>query len=354
MLSALINPNWYYSVRVGVSKENNILERNGYVHFSEIWSLVNKKDFAELEATAGRMRDNRLRFASGGWQLDDFYNSLMIAADINKWTEEQYTAFLQEWIAKYPDSVTPRVALTEALVEYGWRARGGGWAYEVTEEGREKFKNNLEKALPVAIEAEQLDGNDPVLYNVFLRIGLGLCSSAERMDEWMRKGLAIEPEYSTLYIGRAVALMPRWYGEEGKLEAFARKVTEQTEQKWGQTLYAAIAAGLLPMHSSQGFETFSKHKFSYERLKKGHIEILERYPEASYYLNTYCIFASIYQDRKKARELFDKIGANWDIEAWRKEEHFKKFRDWAYEGQDAQKRRAGAADVLICIQLYHI
>ena len=64
---------------------------------------------------------------------------------------------------------------------------------------------------------------------------------------------------------------------------------------------------------------------------------MDRYPEASYYLNTYCIFASIYKDRDKARELFDKIGGSWDISAWVEEEHFKKFRDWAYEGQDVQK-----------------
>jgi len=327
----------WYSVRVAVRDKNNICELNGYVHFGEIRSLLEKKDFAELEKIAGRMRDNRLRFANGNWQLDEFYGSF--AQDTYRYEEspEQYLGMFQEWIAQYPKSVTPRIALAGVYVGFGWRARGGGWAYEVTEEGWEKLKSNLEKALPVAMGAEQLGGNDPVLYKVYLQAGLGLGSSAEQMDTWLEKGLAIEPEYLGLYTIRAIALMPRWGGEDRELEAFARKVTEQTEQKWRQSLYAVIAAGLLPMHSSQGYETFLKHKFDYEKLKQGHEDLLERYPEASFYVNTYCIFASIYQDKQKARELFDKIGENWDISAWCEEEHFKKFRDWAYEGKDVQK-----------------
>lgn len=321
----------WYSYRAKIRNKNNIGERNGYLHFSEIRSLLKKKDFAQLEGIAGLMRDNKLRFDNGNWQLDDFYNSLVITANINKWTEEQYKAVLQEWIAQYPDSVTPQVALTEALVSYGWRERGSGWASEVSEEGWAKFRANLKEALQVAMDAEQLKGKDPVLYRYFLQIGLGLHSSSEQMDEWMRKGLVIEPEYFTLYIQRARAFMPRWYGKEGELEAFARKVTEQTEQKWGQSLYAEIAAGLLSMHSSQGFETFLKYGFVYERLKQGFERMLERYPAASYNVNTYCIFASIYKDKEKAKELFDKIGENWDVDAWVKEEYFKRFRDWAYE-----------------------
>ncbi len=129
----------WYSVRAGVREKNNTCELNGYLHFSEILPLVKKKDFDGLEKIAGRMRDNRLRFANGNWQLDDFYNTLMLAADVYKWPEEKYMSILQEWIEQYPGSITPRVALAEALTEYGWRARGSGWASEVTEEGRAKF-----------------------------------------------------------------------------------------------------------------------------------------------------------------------------------------------------------------------
>jgi len=324
----------YYSVRTRVRYERNICELNGYLHFREILPLVKKKDFDGLEKIAGRMRDNRLRFANGNWQLDDFYNTLMLAADVYKWPEEKYTAILQEWIEQYPGSVTPRVALADAYRGYAWRARGSGWASEVTEEGWAAFKDNLGKALAVAAEAEKMDCNDPKLYDVLLCVGLGLGKPAEQMDQWLEKGLSIEPDYYGLYVNRATALMPRWHGQAGELEAFASRAAERTKEKCGRMVYARIAAGLVPRHESQGFETFLKHKFSYERLKQGHIEILERYPDASYYLNTYCLFACIYKDKETARELFEKIGENWDGSVWCEEEHFKKYQGWAFERGD--------------------
>ena len=126
-------------------------------------------------------------------------------------------------------------------------------------------------------------------------------------------------------------MLPRWGGGFGKLEEFARRSAKLHGGQDGELLYTRIVAAIVPMFHNVGPEGFRGLNFSYPRAKQGHIDFLEKYPDAWYYLNTYCLLASIYKDKKTAKELFERIGDNWDGEVWHKEEHFKKYQSWAYE-----------------------
>lgn len=221
--------------------------------------------------------------------------------------------------------------MARAYTDFAWAARGSGWIRDVPEDSWKVFRQKLQKAWDVLNEAEKLKEKDPELYRIFLIAGMGLDKSDKEMNSLLEKGIAIDKGYYPLYLQRANNLLPRWGGRKGELEAFAKRSAELNKGQGGEALYAKIVAEVVPMFYSVGADKFLKLKFSYQRTKQGHIEILEKYPEASYYLNTYCLLASVYKDKETARKLFDKIGENWNRKVWKKQVHFDKYRNWVYE-----------------------
>ena len=292
------------------------------------WLLV-EEEFDELEEIAARLRAEKSRSYTGGWQLSHFYQYLG-----ERWAghspskEEWLLGVLGRWRKEKPESVTPRIVMAKAYIKFGWFARGGGFAKTVTKEGWEVFHAKLRKAREVLKEAEKLSTKDPEVYCLLLRVEQNEGNSGVKMNRLFEKGIAIERGYTPLYHVRAHSLLPRWGGSKKELEAFARRAVKLTREQEGESLYAVIAASVLwPV----GPEDYPKLKFSYPRIKQGCIDILERYPESDYYLNAYCFLASIYEDKETARELFDKIGNDWNWDAWNYQKYFNKYKNWAYE-----------------------
>jgi parallel beta-helix repeat protein len=321
----------YYSDGTHITAKDNILKNNGEINYRQLRNTLWEKGFDELEETASRLRRERSKFTNGNCQLSHFYYSLG-----NGWPEykpsceEELFGILQQWIEEKPQSITPRIVMAKAYVDFAWHARGGQWARDVPDYAWKIFDEKLKKAWAVLTEAEKLEEKDPELYRLFLQAGMGLGKSDEEMNLLFEKGIAVGKWYFPLYLQRAVALLPRWGGGPGELEAFVRRSAELNGGREGEMLYAKLAGEIATMHRNLGPDSFIELGFSYPRAKQGHIYILEKYPEASYYLNTYCLLASIYEDQKTAKELFEKIGDNWERNVWRKEEHFRKYQTWAY------------------------
>ena len=76
---------------------------------------------------------------------------------------------------------------------------------------------------------------------------------------------------------------------------------------------------------------FKELGLSYEKMKEGFNNIINRFPETSYYYSRFCLIASIYEDKETARKLFDIIGNDLNRSAWGGEDVFNWYRRWAYE-----------------------
>jgi len=209
------------------------------------------------------------------------------------------------------------------VTKMAWRHRSGNFAPEVTAKGWQGFYENLETARSALVEAEKKDANDPQLYADFLTVGMGLSFSKEHMYNLLEKGVSIEPNYYPLYCNMAISLLPRWGGEPGEVESFASTRAAQSKSQPPEILYARIATHVLVY---TGWKTFLNYNFDYPKIKKGHEQILKQYPEYSYFLNSYCLFACIYEDKETARKLFEKIGDNWEWRIWSTIDNFKNYK----------------------------
>ncbi|MGD0572364.1 MAG: right-handed parallel beta-helix repeat-containing protein [Sedimentisphaerales bacterium] len=313
---------------------DNDIQDNGEISFRDVDGLLVRNKFPELESLASRLRTEKSRFHNGNWQLSYFYEAL-VSGWANPHNFPKFKDKIDKWITGEPNSITPRVALAKTYRELAWEARGSGYANEVSEKGWEGFKENLINAEKVLTEAEDLNASDPVLYSIWLTVGMGLGKTDDDMNALFEKGIAIEKYYWPLYINRAYAITPRWGGKPGQLEAFARHAVELTKEKEGQILYLIIAGVTVGMNNSEP-QDFKQLGFSYKTLQQAQGDLIKHYPDANnnYLLNFSCFLACAYDDKEEAKNLLVQIGSNWDKSVWVSEDIFNKYKNWVLTKTD--------------------
>ena len=325
---------------------------NGIIAEGEVVLLRNQERFEELEALAKRLREEKLRYASGEWQLEFFYNYLSGRCNTSQVPDAEHNIeILQRWCTAYPESVTARIALAKVYDRIAWRHRGSGWAREVTPEGWEAFHKYMDMALKELQAAETFEEKDPHLYAEMVGILrahsgqstpsltdivrgiMGISQPGSDIDGKFRKGVTIEPTYFPLYCERLEDLLPRWGGSAAEVEEFMSTSADSTAEAMGDGLYAVLADYIMKRccFNTEPEMSFDRFSIPWERVAKGHRDLLEQFPKSSYRRNWFCRAACLYEKREAARALFEELGEDWDTSVWQQRERFDTYRRWALE-----------------------
>jgi len=307
--------------------------------FGNVRLMLIEEKFNELEKIATRLRLENPRGTYYGYQLSNYYNYLALYWEGYKPPLEQsMLEVVEKWTQQKPESITPRIVKAKLLSRSGWRVRGKGFAHTVTEEQWRVFRIENQKAWDVLDDAEKLGTKDPELYATRLDLGKALAKPMREINSIFYKGVEINRSYYPLYQEMARILMPRWFGGPGDLEAFAREAVTLTSSDEGESFYAVVAEVPIPFLSESRFELFLTYGFSYDRLKIAFKDLLKQYPDSNYHINSFCLIASLYKDKKTARELFEVIGDNWEWDVWDYRRVFDKYRSWAYAEDSEEKK----------------
>ena len=302
------------------------LRREGVV--ADVGKLFVDGEFDKLEKVAAKLRKGD-RAKNGNWQLYYYYQSLS-----SRWTliepspEKALYRMFDLWIREKPKSATPRIAKAKAYINFAWQFRGEDYASTVSKERWRLVRQKLAKASKLLTQAEKLNPNDPEIYHLLLKIAkIASGKSIEEMESIFDKGAAIAPTYCPLYYEMGDIYMPRWHGVKGDLEAFMERAVELTKEQEGESFYARIAE---TEYRYFKFKEFSeKFDIPYERIKRGYIDLLERYPEANYQRNRFCYMACRNDDYETAYRLFEEIGENWNAAGWRSSrKYFDDYKKW--------------------------
>jgi hypothetical protein len=81
---------------------------------------------------------------------------------------KDHLKLVQSWVAATLNSITARVGLAQAYIDYAWEARGGETGDTVTNSGWKLFGQRLEQAKATLDEASALPSQCPELYGVSL------------------------------------------------------------------------------------------------------------------------------------------------------------------------------------------
>lgn len=293
----------------------------------ELRALFTGENFDELEKLLARVSKQKQALEGSPpdrWYIYGLLDTPGTRAPESAWTN--YSAKMERWSQAFPKSVFPRVVRAKLLTSYAWEARGSGYADTVTQEGWRLFEERLRQAHDILVEAEKLGGSDPELYSAWMTVALGLGWPKPKLDELFNKGIALDLNYMQLYYNKAYYLLPRWHGEPGDWEAFAKEVGDKRGGEDGDHLYMLIAR----RHAWTEKDDFFKNtKFSYARMKRGFEARAKLRPNSNLDRNWYCYFACLAKDKTTARALFDQIGSSWDRSVWSNEGRFRQWQQWA-------------------------
>lgn len=287
--------------------------------------LFHSADFAALDAAATEVRASKARFGNGGWKLFEFYDALKCpVSDLEVVSEFHLVAF-RKWVAARPQSATARIALAEALVNFAWQARGGGFADTVTEQGWKLMGERLREADAVLKEARGLAEKCPHWWLAAQRVGIGLGWSREVYDKVFAEGVAFEPRYWHASVEKARYLLPRWHGQAGDWERFAEEETRRAGGP-GAEIYPRIVVSLDRYHK----HVFQESAATWPLTREGFLSLRTQYPASMEVAVWFCKLACRGNDRDQAQALFNEIGENVDLRFWKTQGAYDRYRRWAF------------------------
>jgi len=219
-------------------------------------------------------------------------------------------ASLNRWIAAKPNSVTPRIALSSAYVDYAWKARGSGYANEVTPEGWKLFGERLQRARELLDQTTGLKTKDPQYYLLMVRIARGQDWERTDSEQLLTQAIAQEPGYYYVYDEYAISLMRHWGGGEGQATRFAGAIADRIGGAEGDIVYFHIA------HTFAAFDFDYLDALSWPRIQRGFQSMETEYGSSPMKLNWFCQMASFMDKQADAASLFERIGENWDKDTW--------------------------------------
>ncbi len=299
--------------------ENEIDSQPSRVFRTTVRDALNREDFAQLESIAATVRTDKSRFAGGVWKLNTFYLVAQgpgsLTASDSVW--RAHIARLQRWVAAYPESGTPRIALAQSYMRYAWKARGQGYANTVTNDGWRQFNERVQQARATLEEAKALAAADPQWYRDMQSLALTQGWPREQEDQLLESAIAVEPNYYYFYVTHATYLLPRWYGKQGESEAFAASIADRVGGQSGSVIYFRLAEAMDCCGAKDLLPALS-----WDRIKEGFTAVEGLYGSINYQRNMMAYLAVRNHDTEFANQMFARIGDDWSQSIWRTKANF--------------------------------
>lgn len=295
---------------------------------AHIRSVLFQEDFAQLEKIATQNRVEKSRLIGGMWKILGFYNGTSAPSDEGVPPDSDWQlllAKLQKWLAAYPDSATPRLALAYFYVNYGWRARGVGLANTVEDTQWKVFHERNAKAKSILLEVGSFKDKDPFWYQVMQLVAKNEGWDKAQARELFDQAIAFEPGYYHYYIEYSHFLLPQWNGEPGDIQALADETLRRVPEPDGSMLYFWVYSSEV-CYCQEGMRTLGKA--DYPKLRQGYANINKFYGLSNLNANRFAFMASVRLDKPLAQEAFASV-TKMDEDIWQSEQTFEEIRAWA-------------------------
>lgn len=266
--------------------------------YPQVRKLMYSRDFAGLDKLAMGFRESRKVLPTGRWCLDAFYteiNSLERAQSDEDWLA--HIGMLKEWATKNPESVSAKIALIHVLRSYAWKARGGGWANSVSEDGWKLMGERMSEAEAVL---DSIETKTPDWYSAAQTVALGQSWSKEKYNRMIQECQLKYPDYDTVILTKSYWLQPRWNGEDGDAEKYVEAEAAKRGTEDGDILYARSTLWL----DRQIGDVFGETGMQWDRTKKGLIALRKKFPKSMMLFGDTSILALEENDMDLATKAF--------------------------------------------------
>jgi tetratricopeptide (TPR) repeat protein len=243
--------------------------------FPKVQKLLAAGNFVELDQYADQLRAAQTSFPSGRWYIDVFNDQMKPGATQAEAKWQARMTVLEQWIKEKPESTNAKIALANFLTGYAWKARGSGWATQVTETGWSRFTERLKRADELL---QQVKTRPPDWYGVAQRVALGQSWRKEEYDKMVNACLQKYPRYNLVVFQKVWFLQPRWHGEAGEADKFLDDQVKKLTAPEGDILYGRTLWWL----DTTLTDALSNTQLSWPRARAGLQALIKKNPDAIY------------------------------------------------------------------------
>jgi hypothetical protein len=320
------------SAAIGTAGGDQILIQN---FIGSVQSLLKHEKFDQLDAMADAELSKRERFPGGDWKLQSLQMMLQYPSSAQPGPPsdadyERRIALLQKWITHNPSSATARIALAGTYLGWAWKARGAGYADQVTDEGWRLFQERAALARAALQDASRLSTVSPEWFDQMITVEAAEGFDKLKMRELVDKAMAVEPDYYYVYQNYANFLLPRWYGDPGDAQRFADEISNRLGGARGDMMYFEIAVSM-DCGACGGEQPLRSMDWS--RVKRGFAATEKTYGISTYKLNQMALAAKDAGDYALAATLFERIGENWSVGVWKSKADFETGKQFAFDNR---------------------
>jgi hypothetical protein len=152
--------------------------------------------------------------------------AILLIDGINSNSQTRKTMF--DWIYPPLEKLRPNNSTVLTIkghfyIQYGWDARGGGWANTVTPEGWKLLTERMALAEQALTQAWELDHTNSKPAIEMLTVELAHGQGRERMELWYRRAMEADPDSRAACDAKMYYLQPKWYGSVEDMLAFANE-----------------------------------------------------------------------------------------------------------------------------------
>ncbi|HET7892182.1 MAG TPA: hypothetical protein VFL34_11675 [Candidatus Sulfotelmatobacter sp.] len=306
-----------------------------------IANMLRREQFEKIDCVADQVRSTKERFSGGTWKIHELYRGLFepVQYPATHATQEDWKQLFRQlelWQTQRPKSITARVALAHAYINYAYDARGDGFAQTVSDSGWKLFEERIAKARLILEKATALPVTCPEWYVAMLLVAQNQSWEIDQARALYDEGERREPGY--YYDARVFAayLLPKWSGREGDTQHFIEEVSDRVGGDQGDILYFQIAAVDYVVCGCE-----DSPKLSRERIVRGLEASEKRYGVSMWNLNRVAYLAIYYgpPDVIVADKVMSRIGEQWDQETWQEKEKFDTMKEWAAKSAPYQLKK---------------
>lgn len=278
--------------------------------------MLRAGDFQGLEKMAANLRAKSLLLSDGQPALSGFYAGVSKCVEMRCGDErmafedwKEHEELLARWRTKFPDSITAMTATALYWKEYGWHARGLGYANTVNQDQWATFKSRVEKARSLFEAIRTRTDKDAAWYEGMLSVAKALGWSEGAFESIYQEGVRRFPGHLPLYFLKAAQLSPRWGGSQSAYSRYIDSVVKATSKDMGETMYARLN------WSSWSPRMFNDGQADWTRMKRGFERLTQDYPDY-WNINAYAKFACLAGDAPTLKQLLAKIGQAPILDVW--------------------------------------
>jgi hypothetical protein len=243
------------------------------------------------------------RFDLGAYYADAWYYGL---EEMFGYGGEYARSQVETWKLKLGSDGT--IPLAEALIHNGdaWKARGGGYADKIPDEGWTLYYAGLDRALAALEQAsDRLKATAPY-HDMRLRILLHMRGKRQAALEEFNESIKRWPDYRRFYSTAGKVALPEWGGDFKVLDGIAREAVKRNAPDEGALIYSWFYGGLIV---DEGRYTMSDTEVDWKLMKRGIQLWTDRQATNIYTLELFAKSACQMRDRDEARRIYEVIDA---------------------------------------------